>query len=143
MISYFSEDVPLPDLNQGLVSEWIIECCLKFKGADTDEVSVVFCSDEYLLDMNQKHLDHDYYTDIITFEYSQEPVSGDLFISIDRVLDNANSLGIEFKSELLRVIIHGVLHLIGFKDKSDEDAREMRQMEERALELYVSRETNP
>jgi len=86
------------------------------------DVTVIFCSDNYLLEMNQKYLKHDYFTDVITFDYTDNQiVSGDLFVSVDRVLDNANSLRVEAKDELVRVVYHGVLHLVGFKDKTEEE----------------------
>ena len=92
--------------------------------------------------MNRKHLDHDYYTDVITFDYTEGGVvSGDLFVSVDRVLDNANTLGEMFHVELYRVIVHGVLHLLGYKDKSESDSLLMREKESWALSLIVPRET--
>jgi probable rRNA maturation factor len=141
MISFFSEDVDLPNFNQDAVSEWLNNVCIK-ESKELEEVSIIFCSDDYLLDMNNEYLQHDYYTDIITFDYCVEnQIVGDLFISIDRVLDNANINHVTFDNELLRVMVHGVLHLIGFKDKSDDDAILMRQKEDEYLNLYVPRET--
>lgn len=106
------------------------------------DVTVIFCSDNYLLEINQKYLKHDYYTDIITFDYSDnQAVSGDLFVSVDRVLDNANSLRVEAKDELVRVVFHGVLHLIGFKDKTEEEKVLMTAKENEYLYNFVSRET--
>ena len=98
--------------------------------------SIIFCSDEYLLEMNRTHLDHDYYTDIITFDYTDNQiVSGDLFISVDRVRENASDFNVSFQHELHRVIIHGVLHLCGYKDKSDEEEKLMRSKENNALSM--------
>jgi rRNA maturation RNase YbeY len=92
--------------------------------------------------MNQQYLNHDYYTDIITFDYSQaDQISGDLFISIDRVYDNAVQVGVDRVDELKRVCVHGVLHLCGFGDKTDDEARVMRAKEDYYLDKYVSRET--
>ncbi|MGB1318284.1 MAG: rRNA maturation RNase YbeY [Flavobacteriales bacterium] len=142
MINFYSEDVPLPPIVEENVGAWIKACVQAFAQTEVEEVSVVFCSDEYLLEMNRTHLNHDYYTDIITFEYSSKPVAGDLFISTDRVADNATKLEVDIKEELHRVIIHGVLHLIGYKDKTEPESKEMREMENRALEMYVSRGTN-
>ena len=100
------------------------------------EINFVFCSDEYLHKMNLEYLQHDTFTDIITFDYCNgNTVSGDLFISIDRVKDNAADLKIKLIDELHRVMIHGVLHLIGFKDKSKQDAATMRSQEEKSLIL--------
>ena len=99
------------------------------------DVSIVFCSDSYLLTINQDHLQHDYYTDIITFDYCEGPiVNGELYISIDRVKDNAKTHKQLFYNELHRVIVHGVLHLVGHKDKTPADQSTMRQLEDRWLE---------
>lgn len=97
-------------------------------------LSFVFCSDEHLLKVNQQFLQHDYFTDIITFDYTDgNCVSGDLMISIDRVKDNATALSIPFEVELNRVMIHGVLHLLGFKDKTPKESENMRFLEAQAL----------
>lgn len=97
-------------------------------------LSFVFCSDEHLLKVNQQFLQHDYFTDIITFDYAEgNRVSGDLMISIDRVKDNASTLNIPFEVELNRVMIHGVLHLLGFKDKTPKESDKMRRLEGEAL----------
>lgn len=99
-------------------------------------LNVIFCSDEYLLQMNRDYLQHDYYTDIITFNYNEANfISGDLFISIDRVNENAENLGVESMHELNRVIIHGVLHLVGFNDKSEQEKTEMTLQED----LYLNK----
>lgn len=97
-------------------------------------LSFVFCTDEYILKVNQDFLQHDYYTDIITFDYSVENrISGDLIISIDRIRDNAIQLNLSFDEEFSRVLIHGVLHLLGFEDKTEKDAKRMRELESQAL----------
>ena len=102
----------------------------------------MFVTDEYLLEMNRTHLDHDYYTDIITFDYTESNfISGDLFISYDRVLDNSKEFNVSSYNELCRVVFHGVLHLCGYKDKSSDDEKLMRAKESFYLEKYVSRET--
>jgi probable rRNA maturation factor len=107
------------------------------EGKTVDAVNVVFCSDEHLLQMNKAYLEHDYYTDIITFDYCVDNlVSGDLFISIDRVEDNARNGAVDFLNELARVCAHGVLHLCGYKDKSEADARLMRSKENEYLPLF-------
>jgi rRNA maturation RNase YbeY len=99
-------------------------------------------TDEYLLEINKTHLDHDYYTDIITFDYTESNfISGDLFISYDRVLDNSKEFNVSSYNELCRVVFHGVLHLCGYMDKSPEDEKLMRAKESFYLEKYVSRET--
>lgn len=141
MINFFAEDVDLPLFNESLVFEWLNSVCTA-ENKKLEEVSIIFCSDEYLLDMNNEYLQHDYYTDIITFDYCiDNQIVGDLFVSIDRVKDNSIQNHVSFENELLRVMVHGVLHLIGFKDKSDEEAKLMRLKEDEYLNLYVPRET--
>lgn len=141
MVEVHFEDVDELDLNTNEVSGWL-EKVSSLEGFNLGDVTLIFCSDDYLLEMNRKHLDHDYYTDIITFDYSEENViAGDLFISVDRVKDNANTQQEMFHVELLRVIVHGVLHLMGYKDKSEEEEVLMRRKEDWALGLIVSRET--
>lgn len=103
-------------------------------------LSFVFCSDDYLLKINQDFLQHDYYTDIITFDYSEgNKISGDLMISVDRVRDNARQHTISFEDELSRVMIHGVLHLLGFGDKTFEESSKMRKLESDALAQLVDK----
>ncbi|ULQ51684.1 rRNA maturation RNase YbeY [Flavihumibacter fluvii] len=104
------------------------------------QLNFIFCTDEYLLNINKTHLKHDYYTDIITFELSDPgaPVVGEIYISIDRVRDNAKSLGEPFKRELHRVIFHGALHLCDYGDKSPKEEVLMRKMEDNYLALYFA-----
>lgn len=117
------------------MKKWISEV-IKRHGKMLGKISYRFCSDDFIFDVNVKFLNHDTYTDIITFDYvSGNVVSGDILISIDRVGENALQLGVPFDRELHRVIIHGVLHLLGFKDKSDADAAQMRAKEEESLAL--------
>ena len=100
------------------------------------DIVILFCLDEYLLEINKKHLNHDYYTDIITFDYCVEKiVSGDLYISIDRVKENAKVFNETFMNELTRVVIHGVLHLCGYNDKTDSDQKIMRNLENKYLAI--------
>jgi probable rRNA maturation factor len=101
-------------------------------------LSYIFCSDEYLLNINKTHLNHNYYTDIITFDLSENPsaISGEIYISTDRVRDNATTLGVSIREELHRVIFHGALHLCGYKDKTPKDEKEMRAAENRLLDKY-------
>jgi probable rRNA maturation factor len=103
-----------------------------------DSLNIIFCSDKEILDINRKWLSHNYYTDIITFELSPkgDPVAGDIYISSDRVKENAQNLGVSLKSELHRVIFHGVLHLCGYKDKKFSDQKEMREKENVLLSMY-------
>lgn len=100
------------------------------------DISIIFCSDNYILDINRKYLGHDYFTDIITFDYcSGNVLSGDLFISVDSVKENSVEYGTEFEDELNRVIVHGILHLIGYDDHTDEDVKVMREKENYYLDL--------
>jgi probable rRNA maturation factor len=141
VINIYYEDIEVLDVSPEFFVSWLSEVC-EIENRLLGDVSLIFCSDEYLLEMNKEHLDHDYYTDIITFDYSEgSVVSGDLFISVDRVRDNAKSLSEMFHVELNRVVVHGVLHLIGFGDKSESEKSEMRSKEDFALSLIVSRET--
>jgi len=135
MLDINYEDVDDLSLNDIYLTNWISKVCIT-ENYNLGDISLIFCSDEYLLDMNRTHLDHDYYTDIITFDYTDNQiVSGDLFISIDRVRDNATDFNVSFEHELCRVIIHGVLHLCGYKDKSDDEEKLMRSKENNALSL--------
>lgn len=141
MVEVFFEDTEELSLDLSKISSWLTDLCADFK-KELADLSIIFCSDEYLLELNRTHLNHDYFTDIITFDYcTGNLVSGDLFISVDRVRENANSLEEMFHVELFRVMAHGTLHLLGFKDKTENDAREMRIQEDRALGMIVSRET--
>jgi len=131
----------VPGLEPELLVLWL-SAAIENEGFRCGNINVIFCSDDHLLDINQTYLDHDYYTDIVTFDYSAESIlSGDLFISIDRVVENSAHFNESFLTELRRVCVHGVLHLCGFKDKSDEEARVMRSKERLYLNKYVSRET--
>ncbi len=118
-----------------------IKDLFKREGKELDMLDIIFCTDDYLLEINQNHLSHNYYTDIITFDLSptkNAPTTGELYISIDRVKDNANTHQVSFTNELHRVIFHGSLHLCGYKDKNEEDIAVMRKMEERYLGLYFN-----
>ena len=104
-------------------------------------LTYIFCSDEYLLDINRQYLNHNYYTDIITFDLSEDTrrVTGEIYISIDRVKDNAHAFKTTFQKELLRVIFHGALHLCGYKDKSKKDQEAMRKAEDKYLHHFLSK----
>lgn len=119
-------DVSHPNPNK---AEKIIDQILTDHDSTLGCINIILCSDEYLLQVNQEYLDHDYYTDIITFPINNEPLSADLFISVDRVHDNAESRDSSFIDELNRVIYHGVLHLVGYGDKSEEEITVMRAKE--------------
>jgi probable rRNA maturation factor len=107
---------------------------------DLGNLNYIFCSDEYLLGINKQHLKHNFYTDIITFDLSESKitVNGEIYISVDRVKDNAEVLSVAFKEELHRVVFHGALHLCGFKDKSSSDIRRMRRAEDLLLRQYFN-----
>lgn len=105
----------------------------------TGDISIIFCSDNYILDVNMKYLQHDYFTDIITFDYCEgNRISGDLFISIDSVRENAIHYGVDFETELDRVMVHGVLHLIGYDDHSPEDIAVMREKENYYIQMKAA-----
>ncbi|MDF4201438.1 rRNA maturation RNase YbeY [Maribacter sp. SA7] len=115
---------------------WITASC-NTEGFSIQELNYIFCSDDYLLKINQDYLQHDYLTDIITFDYvSGKNISGDLYISIDRIKENAQEFNVTFDNELKRVMIHGVLHLMGYSDKSDAAIAEMRAKEEEKIKLF-------
>lgn len=119
------------------MKNWIQEV-IRLNNHQTGHLSFVFCTDDYLLEINKKFLDHDYYTDIITFDYNESTIlSGDFIISIDRVKENAIMHQCAFHIELYRVIIHGVLHLLGFSDKTESQQKIMRELEDRYLSQYV------
>jgi probable rRNA maturation factor len=111
---------------------------VKKEGRQLAELQYIFCSDAYLLGINQKYLQHDFFTDIITFDLSEkgQSINAEIYISVDRVRDNAANYNSSFRKELHRVIFHGALHLCGYKDKKPKDARLMRQMEDKWLTLY-------
>ncbi|MEN8957410.1 MAG: rRNA maturation RNase YbeY [Flavobacteriales bacterium] len=119
-------------------SVWINKIISNYSKISGD-LTYIFCSDTYLLQLNISHLNHDTLTDIITFDYTNAGIiSGDIFISIDRIKENASTFGVPFEEELSRVMAHGVLHLIGFKDKTKDEKQEMREAEDHALTLVVS-----
>lgn len=138
MVAFFNEDIVFPFKEKTLCRRWlktVAESEVKVLG----DVSIIFCSDNYILDVNLRYLQHDYYTDIITFDYcSGNRLSGDLFISVDSVRENAAYYGTEFQDELHRVIVHGLLHLVGYDDHSEEDIAVMRSKENYYLEVLQS-----
>ena len=135
-IYFHSEDINLPiALDEPQIQQWLIALA-KEENQQISNLNYIFCSDEYLLNINKDYLNHDYYTDIITFDYSQEQVvAGDIYISIDRVAENAEEFNVNFKEELMRVIAHGCLHLLGYKDKTEEEQTLMTKKEEASLSL--------
>ena len=137
MSIYFHKESVSIEFNEDLVSDWI-NSCISEVSKITGDLSVIFCNDEYLKTINIKYLNHDYYTDIITFDYSEkDTISGDLFISIDRVIENAKLNNVHFINELYRVIIHGVLHLCGYNDKTVKEKKEIREKENFFLNIIV------
>lgn len=128
-VSFHFEDVSFDLPDEQKLSDWLLQVA-DAEGKAFVEVNYIFCSDEHLRKMNVEYLDHDYYTDVITFPYAEDAVHGDVFISADRVADNAQTLGVSFEHELCRVLVHGVLHLAGYLDKTEEDARTMREKED-------------
>ena len=129
MVSYYTEDIQFSFKEKRLTSRWL-KFVAESEAKRLGDIAVIFCSDNYILDVNIKYLQHDYYTDIITFDYCEgNRLSGDLFISIDSVRENAAFYGTEFADELNRVIVHGVLHLIGYDDHAEEDIAVMRAKE--------------
>jgi rRNA maturation RNase YbeY len=136
MILFEATDVELPDFLGKRTKQWILKVINAYQ-KKAGEVFFLFCSDEALLKINQDFLQHDYYTDIITFDNSacEDIISGELYISLDRITDNAKSLNTDFEMELHRVLIHGILHLIGLNDKTIEEQLQMRAAEQNCLSL--------
>ena len=139
MIKFNAIDVMMPVLDYDRVRSWITTV-IESAGYNVGELHYYFCSDEKLLDINKERLGHDFYTDIVTFPLTdcETVLSSEFCISIDRIKDNAEAFGRSYESELHRVIIHGVLHLIGFDDFTKEEEKEMREKEEDALKLLES-----
>lgn len=135
MISYNTINVKLPNLSRRATSAWV-KAVAKTYGKRVGELAYIFCDDEKILEVNRQYLEHDYYTDIITFDYCEaDTIAGDLFISLDTVASNAEQFGRPYEEELHRVIIHGVLHLCGINDKGPGEREQMEQAENQALEL--------
>ncbi|MCI7556432.1 MAG: rRNA maturation RNase YbeY [Bacteroidales bacterium] len=133
MIHFSTDQVEMPALNQTKIQRWIRAVAADY-GFSVGEIHYIFCSDEKELEVNRTFLQHDYYTDVITFDYSTEDViNGDIFISLDTVRSNAEEVGADFSEELMRIIIHGVLHLTGQADKTPETKAEMTRKENLAL----------
>ncbi len=138
MILFRGIDIALPEIDQEKVSGWIQQTIINEK-QKAGQVFFLFTSDEHLLEMNRNFLNHDYYTDIITFDSSEEKeiISGELYISVDRVKENAKSMNVAFKKELLRVMVHGILHLCGYGDKTPGERKKMREKENLYLDLLL------
>ena len=132
-VYYETIDVQMPKIKRREIVNWIKGTIAQYH-KEMGRLVYIFCSDEEILRMNREYLKHDYYTDIITFDYSEKDViSGDIFISLDTVKSNANQFLTDYSEELYRVMIHGILHLCGFNDKTPEEATLMRKQEDEAL----------
>ncbi|WP_172915919.1 rRNA maturation RNase YbeY [Capnocytophaga canimorsus] len=136
MITFnYETEFELPE--QETVFQTWIEKIIASEEKELGELNYIFCDDNYLHQINVQYLDHDTLTDIITFDYTEEQIiSGDIFISVERVADNAKDFNVDFQTELLRVMAHGVLHLCGYKDKSDAESKQMRSKEEEKMRLF-------
>lgn len=134
-IQFYCENVSYRIRNIKLLRNWIINTA-KSENKICDQINFILCSDDYLLDINKKFLNHNYFTDVITFDYSEKNIiSGDIYISIDRVKENSRTFSIPTKDELNRVIIHGILHLLGYSDKTPAQKLEMKSKEDFYLSL--------
>lgn len=135
-IHYFSEDIAFNLKDKRKINSWIKKT-IEMENFNPGDINFIFCSDTYLLELNKEYLNHHTLTDIITFDSSDEEntISGDIFISIDRIKENAETLNVNFTTELHRVIIHGILHLCGYTDKSKDEKQAMREKEDHYLSL--------
>lgn len=135
-IDFNFEDVEFALPDEQSLTVWI-DLAVKNEDCFTGNLSYIFCSDEYLWNMNKQYLGHDYYTDIITFDYVEDKyVSGDMFISYDRIVDNALKFNVSRETELLRVMIHGVMHLVGYDDQTDEQEAEIHRKEDFYIDVF-------
>ena len=139
MISYQTEDISMPPIKRREVSEWIKKVAASY-GKKVGEIAYIFCSDERILEVNRQYLQHDYYTDIITFDYTEgNRISGDMFISLETIQTNAEQFADnDYQRELHRVIIHGILHLCGINDKGPGERDIMEQAENQALSILMN-----
>lgn len=137
-ITFYNNEIELEIEKKNELIKWIINT-INEEGKITGEINYIFCSDKYLIDINKKFLNHNYYTDIIAFDNSdfENEISGDIFISYERVFENATKFSVEIDKEMSRVIIHGILHLIGYKDSIKKDIVEMRKKED----YYISKKS--
>lgn len=134
-ISFYAEDIELPALKEEAISNWIRRVAETY-GKKTGDISYIFCSDEKILEVNRQYLQHDYYTDIITFDYTGgNKISGDLFISLDTVKTNSEKFQTPYNEELHRTIIHGILHMCGINDKGPGEREIMEENENKALAI--------
>ncbi|MDV3307237.1 MAG: rRNA maturation RNase YbeY [Cyclobacteriaceae bacterium] len=135
-IRYFSEDTDFTIPHPRKTARWL-KSVARDEKVELGEINFIFCSDGYLIDLNRRYLQHDYYTDILTFDnrIGVEPITGDIYISVDRVKDNANQFGVGFIDELHRVMVHGILHLIGYSDTTPSKKKVMKKKEDAYLSL--------
>ena len=134
-VSYFAEDVKMPAIKNRETTDWIRRVASGY-GKKCGDIAYIFCSDEKILEVNKAYLQHDYYTDVITFDYTEgDKIGGDIFISVDTVRSNAEQFGTDYDEELHRIIIHGVLHLCGINDKGPGEREIMTRHENEALKL--------
>ncbi|MCK9501701.1 MAG: rRNA maturation RNase YbeY [Lascolabacillus sp.] len=135
VISFQTENVKSPEIKKRKTSEWIKKIAGIYSKT-IGEITYIFCDDDKILEVNRQYLNHDYYTDIITFDYSDgDKISGDIFISLDTVKSNSQMYTTDYQEELFRVIIHGVLHLCGLSDSSKDEKKKMRDAENSALNI--------
>lgn len=138
MIHYLTEGVDMPNLNEPRILRWLNKVVAEY-GFDLGDITYIFCSDERILAVNRQYLRHDYFTDVITFDYSTHgKVSGDIYISLDTVKSNAIAFGQEYEQELYRILVHGVLHLTGQGDKTPESKLIMTEKEDKALTILMA-----
>ena len=141
MISFLTENIKMPRLDRKAVRAWIVAVAATYDGRKVGNLNYIFCNDDRILEVNKEFLGHDYYTDIITFDYSEPGlVSGDMFISIETVETNSFKFHTSYDKELMRVIIHGVLHLCGINDKGPGERAVMEAAEERALDMWYKKQ---
>lgn len=141
MISFLTENIKMPKLDRKAVREWIAAVAAGYNGRKVGNLNYIFCDDNRILEVNREFLGHDYYTDIITFDYSEPGVvSGDMFISIETVMTNSLKFHTSYDKELMRVIIHGVLHLCGINDKGRGERAVMEAAEDRALDMWYNKQ---
>ncbi|MEA5129560.1 MAG: rRNA maturation RNase YbeY [Proteiniphilum sp.] len=134
-ITFDVENVDFPKIKKRETANWIKSVARNYE-KQTGDISYLFCNDEKILEVNRQYLQHDFYTDIITFDYTEgDRISGDIFISLDTVLSNSIQYNADFEEELYRVIIHGILHLCGLNDKSETEQQQMKAAEEEALRM--------
>ena len=136
-IQFFEEEINFPLKEKNKHKKWLRKIA-ENAGFKITDLNYIFCTDEYLYKINLEYLNHDTYTDIITFDNSEKEyiIEGDIFVSVERIVENAEKLESKFESEILRVMSHGLLHLMGYKDKNQDDKKIMREMEDRCISLF-------